>query len=100
MGTAVQGVISSTLGSKQFSAIQARAQVEGINRQCVSTLNKMSSNFKWIVNTVIVESSSSGANGMHMENVALWDAHTDGCLVVKWTGKRASCVTSVYCLAI
>ena len=96
----VQGVISNTLGSKQFSAIQARAQVEDINRQCVTALNKMSSNFKWVVNTLIVESSSSGSNGMHMENVALWDAHTDGCLVIKWTGKKASCVTSVYCLAI
>ena len=112
----VQRVIGETLGGGEqqqqeqeqqqeqpprgFSAVQARAQVEDINRQCVVALQKMSANFKWVVNTLITQRAAAGAYGLHMENVALWDAHTDGCLCVKWAGRNVSCVTSVYCLAI
>ncbi len=106
VSTVVQRVIAETLdgGSKKaggsFSAVQARAQVEDINRQCVLALQKMSANFKWVVNTLITQRAAAGTDGLHMENVALWDAHTDGCMCVKWTGRSVSCVTSVYCLAI
>eukprot|EP00946_MAST-07B_sp_MAST-7B-sp1_P002027 g2027.t1 len=99
---AVQRVIADVLGHGKggFSAVQARAHVEDINRQCVLALQKMSANFKWVVNTLITERGATGGNGMHMENVALWDAHADGCLCAKWTGRNVSCITSVYCLAI
>ena len=96
----MQSTVAAVLGGKSYSSAQAQSQVDQINKQTVGGLQRTSGNFKWAVSTVICEVSATGEDGLHVDNAALWDPKTDGCLVVKWGNRSLQAIVTVYALAI
>mmetsp|Transcript_21901 Transcript_21901/g.61475 ORF Transcript_21901/g.61475 Transcript_21901/m.61475 type:complete len:115 (+) Transcript_21901:123-467(+) len=71
--------------------------VERIGDDVLAALQKLSNNFKYIVNINIVEKKGAG---LHTETSAFWDAEIDGAASYRFENNKIICFVQMFGLGI
>ena len=91
-------VMVAVLDGKSYAPQKTAEWVDTI---CQTTLTQLkesvSPNFKYVVTGLIVQKLGAG---LHLETAALWDATTDGSVVVKYENSNLVCLTTVMGIAL
>ena len=62
----------------------------------IDKLTVTNTNFKFIVNTILV---ARGGNGLDIGGLSFWNSDMDGSVCVKWEGKFITCIVTIYGIA-
>jgi len=65
-----------------------------IPEKCTRELEKLSKEFKFIVNCAIVPKGK--CFGFHSSNACVWDSESDGSVCVQWENSSYYCNVNVY----
>ena len=65
--------------------------------ELLTSLQKMSDQFKYIVSVIILQRSNAG---FHLFSTCFWDQQIDGTVTVRWENRWMHCVVSVYGVSI
>jgi dynein light chain Tctex-type 1 len=88
----VDNVLKSTLESKKYNSAKSAEWIDKISTSLLGYLKDISSNFKFIVSTVILQKTGAG---LHSEISSYWDASTDGAIVTKFENETMICICTV-----
>jgi dynein light chain Tctex-type 1 len=71
--------------------------IEEINAGCLDKLQTLHHDFKYIVNTVVVQKVGAG---VHASAACYWEQATDGNLTFRWENPWMTILVHVYALAL
>lgn len=91
--TAVRGVIEKTLAKKNYDSKDAQTWTNIISDSCVKALSELSTNFKFMVSTLIIQKSDAG---LSMSGSCYWDSETDGNFAETWENTTILCIVNVF----
>mmetsp|Transcript_3540 Transcript_3540/g.10133 ORF Transcript_3540/g.10133 Transcript_3540/m.10133 type:complete len:116 (+) Transcript_3540:124-471(+) len=66
---------------------------ECIGQEVLKKLQDLCGNFKYIVNTTVMEKKGAG---LHTSSAVFWDADADGAVSYRWENKAMVCIVSAY----
>jgi len=92
----VRRIISSVVGDSYVHG-KVGEWTEKIGNEAVKELQVLSPNFKWVVNTLIMQKVGAG---LHLETCCSWDAKVDGSAVIQFSNDALSVVSTVYGIGI
>lgn len=72
--------------------------VEAINKDCLGNLSAHSNNYKYIVNTFLME-KAKGA-GTQYDVSMFWDKETDYTLTVWWENETLHCIVTAFVVSL
>ena len=93
----IQQCVEGILAKATYHPKNVQTWVEDISAKVLERLRETNENFKYIVNTQIVEKNGAG---MHSSTTAYWDSNTDGCVCHRWENKSMYCMVYVYGVAM
>ena len=93
----VHNNLKSTLSSKVFNESAVGDWINEIGSQVLRDLQKESPNFKYIVSTIILRNPISS---LHSDVSSLWDATTDGAVIIKYENNDITCLCTVIGVAM
>mmetsp|Transcript_16057 Transcript_16057/g.48391 ORF Transcript_16057/g.48391 Transcript_16057/m.48391 type:complete len:115 (-) Transcript_16057:56-400(-) len=91
-------LIERVLGKvPEYHAKQVEEWNEMIGQAVLEKLQETSGNFKYIVNTSIMEKKGAG---LHTSSATFWDPETDGAVSYRWENKAMVCIVQVWGIGI
>jgi hypothetical protein len=87
----------NTLESKIYLAGKSAEWIDQINGNVIERLRNISSNFKYIVSSTIIQKVGAG---LHYEYVSHWDSRTDGAVTAKFENETMLCLCTIIGVAI
>lgn len=93
----IKKVVEKTLDNATYSVKDVQGWVDTINQGILDEMQSMSSNFKFIANTSILQRSNAG---FHSSCACLWDHSTDSAVTYRFENKTLHCMTTVFGVGI
>lgn len=94
---ATSRVLESILKGKSFDRTKVADWVGEANRQVTQGLEDLSKNFKYAVNTILMQKTDAA---LDVATAAHWDVATDGILSVQFANSHLLAVTTVFIAAL
>lgn len=91
--TNTKAVIEKFLAKKTFDSKESQSLCNMISDGCVKSLTELNSNFKFMVNCLILQKSDAG---LSMSGSCYWDSESDGNISVTWENATILCIVNVF----
>ncbi|TGZ72109.1 hypothetical protein CRM22_002285 [Opisthorchis felineus] len=93
----VKEIVSSVIGTAEFSASRVPKWSSNIIEQSITQLAKLNRPFKYIVSCVLMQKNGAG---LQTASACFWDCSTDGCYTFKWENKTMYCFVTIFGISI
>lgn len=90
-------LIEKSLDKKEYNHSEARVWTNQIVQKALKFLSDFNSNFKYIVNCVIMQKSECS---LSINRSVLWDADLDGEATINYENDEILCVLNIYGISI
>mmetsp|Transcript_96985 Transcript_96985/g.274056 ORF Transcript_96985/g.274056 Transcript_96985/m.274056 type:complete len:115 (-) Transcript_96985:168-512(-) len=98
VNVAIPQCIEATLGKvTAYHSKQVDEWSESIGQSVLVKLQELNCNFKYIVNTSIMEKRGAG---LHTSAAVFWDPDIDGSVSYRWENKAMVCVVQAFGIGI
>ena len=95
--TCIDRIINNFLKDKKFNTKDLDFMMNKLQDSIITDLKKISNNFKFIINILLLENDKSG----FVQDINLYyDNITDGHIIEKYSFKGISCIVNLLCLAL
>eukprot|EP00388_Colpodella_angusta_P009816 GDKJ01025896.1.p1 GENE.GDKJ01025896.1~~GDKJ01025896.1.p1 ORF type:complete len:112 (+),score=12.61 GDKJ01025896.1:45-380(+) len=93
----IKKVVEKTLDNATYSPKDVQNWVDAINQGILTEMQNLSSNFKFIASTNIIQRSNAG---FHASCACLWDHSTDSAVSYRFENKTMHCIATVYGIGV
>ena len=83
--------------NEEYSAEEAPKLAQKVSKDIVSEVAKKNGNFKYAVNTAILNKAEGG---LHVGSSCFWNADTDGSVVIKDENDKMHWIVTLYAFAL
>eukprot|EP01017_Pseudomicrothorax_dubius_P014524 TRINITY_DN1692_c0_g1_i1.p1 TRINITY_DN1692_c0_g1~~TRINITY_DN1692_c0_g1_i1.p1 ORF type:complete len:111 (-),score=18.35 TRINITY_DN1692_c0_g1_i1:103-435(-) len=89
----LQKIVAKHLEKKVYTSRDAQNWTNLISEDVIKYMTGVSSNFKYVVTTIILQKSDSGLN---VSSTCFWNSAIDGTLSVKWENQSMISIVNLF----
>ena len=100
IGEILNRIIEENLANKTYSAYDVNNWSANITQGSVDQLQSISTDFKYIINVILMEKCLKLEPALHISSSCLWNVNTDGNVSIKWENDTIYCILNTFAIAL